>query len=265
MIRSIKMRLRVQLSFRIYFLSGITIIALAASQAFGDWHFSFLVTNPAFAASGVDETKVLVGNDVVPYKRIPTNAATPTYTEAMAASDYQLATIFGGPGAVAAANGFEPRSLGRPYPLYRGDLIDYDGRIRRGHLSYAMHLYGSVDGTGEGQVYVPSGFSTHSDTPTPTDAAVTFYYPRLGNFRDVTLAVFHVANFRLTYEGDRVCIGNIGGRGGSISSYRHSHLEFYRGDTGLPSAAVRETLRIDPAAVFGTSQSARTATARSRR
>jgi len=185
-------------------------------------------------------------------KRLPKNALTPAYTPAMAASDLMLAAIFGGPGAVAAAHSFEPVGLANQYPLYRGDLIGDDGKMRRGHLSYAMHLYGSANGTGDTELYVPSGFISHSSTPTPTDAAVTFYYPRLGNLTDVTLAVFHVANFRLSYEGGRVRIGNTGGRGGSIACYRHSHIEFYRGDTGLPSSASRPRLRIDPASVFET-------------
>lgn len=186
-------------------------------------------------------------------KRVPTNAVTPTYTEEMAASDLTLANIFGGPGAMAAANGFEPVGLGHQYPLYRGDLVGDDGVIRRGHLSYAMHLYGSSDGTSDLSLYVPAGFISHSAEPTPTDAAVAFFYPSLGNLTDVTLVVFHVANFSLTPEGERVRIGNIGGRGGSVSTYRHSHLEFYRGDTNLPSAAARARLRIDPATVFGKS------------
>ena len=183
-------------------------------------------------------------------KHMPSNAVTPAYTPAMAASDLTLAAIFGGPGAVAAAHGFEPEELASQYPLYRGDLIGDDGKMRRGHLSYAMHLYGSANGTGDTELYVPSGFISHSSTPTPTDAAITFYYPRLGNLTDVTLAVFHVANFRLSYEGQRVRIGSTGGRGGSIACYRHAHLEFYRGDTGLPSSASRPRLRIDPTTVF---------------
>jgi hypothetical protein len=183
-------------------------------------------------------------------KRIPTNAVKPIYTEAMAASDLALAAIFGGEGAMAAANGFEPAGLGSQYPLYRGDFVGDDGVVRRGHLSYAMHLYGSPDGTGEMGVYVPAGFTSHSEEPTPTDAAVSFYYPRLGNLDDVTLVVFHVANFHIAPEGDRIRIGDIGGRGGSVASYKHSHIEFYRGNTGLPSAAARTKLRIDPAVAF---------------
>ena len=186
-------------------------------------------------------------------KRVPTNAVTPTYTEEMAASDSNLASIFGGPGAMAAANSFEPPGLGHQYPLYRGDLVGDDGVVRRGHLSFAMHLYGSLDGTGDIGLYVPAGFTSHSAEPTPTDAALSFFYPRLGNLTDVTLVVFHVADFNLSLEGERVRIGNIGGRGGSVSTYKHSHLEFYRGDTGLPPAASRARLRIDPATVFGKS------------
>ena len=77
-----------------------------------------------------------------------------------------------------------------------------------------------------------------------------FYYPRLGNLTDVTLAVFHVSNFQINNEGERVRIGNIGSPGGSSALYRHSHIEFYRGNTGLPSLAERPSLRIDPASVF---------------
>lgn len=187
-------------------------------------------------------------------KHIPRNAITRAYTDEMVASDSLLATIFGGSGAIAAANGFEPGALASRYPLYRGDLISDDGRILRGHLSYAMHLYGSKDGTGETELYVPLGFISNSSEPTPTDAAVTFYYPKLGSLTDVTLAVFHVANFQLSHETGRVRIGNIGGRGGSISSYRHAHIEFYRGNTGLPSGAARVKLRIDPATVFASTK-----------
>src|ERR1044071_907424 len=128
------MRLRVQRCFRFYCLFVMTVIAVITTQVFGDLYGSFLVVNPAFAQSGAAKNKIYFASEVVPPKRMPNNAATPIYTEAMAASDAHLAPIFGGPGGVAAANGFEPRSLGRPYPIYRGDLIDDDGKIRRGHL-----------------------------------------------------------------------------------------------------------------------------------
>lgn len=184
-------------------------------------------------------------------KKMPRNALISVYTHEMAATDRLLAKIFGGPGAVAAANSFEPSGLSNQYPFYRGDILGDNGRILTGHLSHAMHLYGSFDGRGETSLYVPAGFTSHSGSPTPTDAAVTFFYPRLGNFSNVTLAVFHIANFAISQEGGRVRIGTVGGRGGSYAFYKHSHIEFYRGNTGLPSASARQTLRLDPAAIFG--------------
>lgn len=184
-------------------------------------------------------------------KKMPQNALIAAYTNEMAATDRLLAKIFGGPGAVAAANSFEPSGLSNQYPYYRGYIRGDNGRILPGHLSHAMHLYGSSDGRGQGSIYVPAGFTSHSATPTPTDAAVTFFYPRLGNFLNVTLAVFHVADFAISPEGGRVRIGTVGGRGGSYAFYKHSHVEFYRGNTGLPSASARQRLRIDPVAVFG--------------
>lgn len=183
-------------------------------------------------------------------KALPANAVVRQYTAEMAASDKTLAHIFGGPDAVAGANGFEPAGLAAAYPLYRGNIIGDDGIERRGHLSFAMHLYGSADGTGASPLYVPAGFTHCSGPPSPTDAAVTFYYPRLGNLTDVTLAVFHVADFQINDEGKRVRIGTLGGPGGSSASYKHSHIEFYRGNTGLPPLAARPGLRIDPTKVF---------------
>jgi len=184
-------------------------------------------------------------------KFLPANAVIREYTSEMAECDSFLAHVFGGPTAVAGANGFEPAGLSSSYPLYRGDTIGDDGKARRGHLSYAMHLYGTPDGRGESPLYVPAGFASHSAEPTPTDAAVTFYYPKLGNLTDVTLAVFHVSDFQITSEGDRVRIGNLGGPGGSSPLYKHSHIEFYKGNVGLPAAAARAALRINPASVFG--------------
>ncbi|HKP35486.1 MAG TPA: hypothetical protein VJT71_01410 [Pyrinomonadaceae bacterium] len=186
----------------------------------------------------------------VPAKVMPRNALIREYTTEMAASDVALARIFGESTAVVAANGFEPIGLAGSYPLYRGDIIGDDGRPRRGHLSWALHIYGSSDGTGDSRLYVPAGFTSHSGGPSPTDAVVTFYYPRLGNLTDVTLAVFHVANFQITFEGERVRIGNLGGPGGASPIYKHTHIEFYKGNTALPPAGARARLRIDPSTVF---------------
>jgi hypothetical protein len=245
----------------VYRLVPVFVLVAVAIAAFAEIEQSASVKKQTWAVGNA-----VVGNAVIhsrpaihvipagaePAKRIPPNALTPTYTQAMVDSDLKLAAIFGGPGAVAAANSFEPVGLASQYPLYRGDILGDDGQTHRGHLSYAMHLYGSVDGTVDTDVYVPNGFTSHSSGPTPTDAAVTFYYPRLGNLTDVTLVVFHVANFQLSFEDGRVRIGNTGGPGGSIACYRHSHMEFYRGDTGLPSGVLRAGLRIDPNSVFET-------------
>jgi hypothetical protein len=188
---------------------------------------------------------------LVSSKSVPDNALIPDYTSAMAESDNLLARIFGGPDSVAGGNGFEPFALGPSYPRYRGDVVGADGARRQGHLSYAIHLYGNPNGTGDSPLYVPAGFSYYT-FPSSADAVATFYYPRLGNFSDVTLAVFHVADFRITYEGNRIRIGNIGGPGGSSPSYKHSHIEFYRGRNIRPSPEARATLRIKPSTVFGT-------------
>ena len=183
-------------------------------------------------------------------KNVPGNALTLNYTEEMATSDYALARVFGGPAAVAAGNGFEPARLVGSYPFYRGDTLGDDGAIHRGHLSGSMHLYGNVDGTKESALYVPAGFTEHSARPSPTDAVVLFYYPGLGKLTDVTIAVFHVASFEMVTEGQRVRIGKIGGPGGSSPYYKHSHIEFYRGNCGLPKLDDRPRLRIDPSKVF---------------
>jgi hypothetical protein len=189
-------------------------------------------------------------NEFTGIKALPTNAVVRAYSPEMAASDKVLAQIFGGPTAVAAGNGFEPAGLAASYPLYRGDIIGDDGRLRRGHLSFAMHLYGNYDGTADSALYVPPGFTSYCGPPSPTDAVVTFYYPHLGNLTDVTLAVFHVANFQISKEEGRVRIGSLGGPGGASAYYKHTHIEFYRGNTGLPALAARPHLRIDPATVF---------------
>jgi len=183
-------------------------------------------------------------------KFLPSNALIHDYTAEMEQSDKLLAQIFGGPNAVVGANGFEPAGLAASYPLYRGDVMGDDGKVRRGHLSYAMHIYGSADGRGDSPLYVPTGFTSHSSEPSPTDAAVIFYYPRLGNLTDVTLAVFHVTDFQLTPEGERVRIGNLGGPGGSSALYKHSHIEFCRRYVRLPAAAARAELSIAPTTVI---------------
>jgi hypothetical protein len=241
----------IQFNYASYHVGSITqtwnvdSVAQTRTWAVGDKTERTVTAAPANYAHVVDVSSVVSSG-----KALPNNATVKNYSDEMAASDWLLASIFGGPNAIAAGNGYEPPGLSSQYPLYRGDQIGDDGRLLRGHLSYAMHLYGSADGTGESALYVPMGFTSHSGEPTSGDAVVTFYYPRLGNLTDVTVAVFHVADFQITYECGRVRIGNIGGRGGASPDYKHSHIEFYRGNVGLPSASARPPLRIDPATVF---------------
>ena len=74
-------------------------------------------------------------------------------------------------------------------------------------------------------------------TPTPTQAVVTFYYKQLGNVKDATLLLMHVKEFKPKQDGNRWRIGKIGGIGGTISDpqmpYLHSHFMLLRGDVGL--------------------------------
>ncbi len=182
-----------------------------------------------------------------PQKPVPNNAVTPNYTPEMAACDKKLAAIFGG---IAAGNGFEPPGLASKYPGYRGDVVGANGQTYPGHLTYSAHIYGSPDGTGTTDLYVPMG-GRRTSGPSPNDAVVTFFYSHLGNQNNVTLAMFHVGDFGTSGAGDRVRIGTIGGRGGGEDpSYVHSHVEIYKGNVKLPALKARAALRINPASVF---------------
>lgn len=187
------------------------------------------------------------------------------YTLEMEKCDAKIASILGGKNAVAAANGFDPDSLALievsnkdVYGYYRGDEI-LDGKTNLGHLSaYMMHLYGSTDGTRFGvdgktetDIYIPDGFEIMSNAdwnskkkrdalkqvPTPTQAAVTFYYKKLGNVEDATLLLMHVKNFNPKRDNNRWHIGKIGGVGGVSKTvgrnYMHSHFMLLKGDVGL--------------------------------
>lgn len=157
-------------------------------------------------------------------------------------SDKRLARMFGDSNAIAAGNGFELKGVqGGKASRYRGDYYDpLSGKVIDGHLSsYAMHLYGSEDGKRDTAIYIPSDYErprvANHQKPTATASVVTFFYKKLGNERNVTLAVFHVGKFNPIREGDRVRIGSTGGHGGDKPDYRHAHLEIYRGDVGLPT------------------------------
>ena len=133
------------------------------------------------------------------------------------------------------------------------------GKPNVGHLSaYIMHLYGSTDGTRFGtngktetDIYIPDGFEMISSanwdgktkknalkqTPTPTQAVVTFYYKQLGNMTNATLLLMHVKDFKPKQDENRWRIGKIGGFGSEImdinAPYLHSHFMLVKGDVGL--------------------------------
>lgn len=193
------------------------------------------------------------------------NEVSSFYSLEMEKCDVRIASILGGKNAIAAANGFEPDSLAivkatksGTYSYYRGDTLVNDKQTT-GHLSaYIMHLYGSTDGTRFGvdgkteiDIYIPDKFEMESSvdwdgkkkknvltqTPTPTQAVVTFYYKQLGNVKDATLLLMHVKDFKPKKAGNRWHIGKIGGKGGEVGDltnpYLHSHFMLVKGDVGL--------------------------------
>lgn len=125
--------------------------------------FVITVTNELWAAVGImlgeqrlrEEVEKLKTKEPIIVKQLQGQPlfVIPPYTEAMQACDKKLAEIFGGVGAVAAGNGFEPKG---------GKVPAYDGAFRgKGyadeHLYSRMHLYGSNDKTKVTDIYIPGG------------------------------------------------------------------------------------------------------------
>jgi hypothetical protein len=161
--------------------------------------------------------------------------------------ELMLAKMFGGPGAIAAGSGFEPYGFQGSWSMISGANRSFGMNAKTpGHLlGYSMHLYGSQVGVTDADIYIPDGFDLNSvKGPTEKDAVYTFYYPELMGQKNITIAVFHVANFGLRHEGNRWRIGTTGGPGGDTPFYRHSHLEVHRGK-GLPFGRnEKETLKL---------------------
>jgi hypothetical protein len=134
--------------------------------------------------------------------------------------DEKLKRIFGGKNAVAAGSGYEPSGLRGP-------------QARPGfqpHVYRTLHLYGNETATGVTEVYAPAGGSRpfSRESVAPGQGSYGINYAQLGNARNVTLVISHVANYtnpgRIT---SRTHIGNIGGPGGNSGGqypYIHSHL-----------------------------------------
>jgi len=169
----------------------------------------------------------------------PPQGQSRTYTSEMAACDQQLAQIFGGSGARASGNSFEPVGMPGRSGEYRGDYVGPHGELIKGHLQNMMHLYGSADGRIVTSAYVPAGFSTHYPNPRATDelkgGSVVFFYPKLGSFSNVSIVASHIATPGVRREGDRFRIGKIGGPGGDSSlvnhnaPYIHAHFTMLQG------------------------------------
>lgn len=135
------------------------------------------------------------------------------------ACDEKLKQIFSEKGAVAAGSGYEPPGVNR-------------GSDFRPHVYRTLHLYPSGNGTqpasGPVGLFAPAGggrpFSRESVAP--GDASYGIHYNQLGNARDVTIVLSHVADYTNPRGriSSRTQIGNIGGPGGAGQNYLHSHL-----------------------------------------
>jgi hypothetical protein len=169
------------------------------------------------------------------------------------ACDRAIARIFGDADMVAATSGYEP-TLGATAAIMSGlDRSEAVGPLANnwGHLfGYAGHLYatagGAISGNVRSALYIPPGF-TKQTAPSGKDAVSLFYYPKLGTYSDVTLAVYHVADFNVVKTtknaSGSVRIGRIAGPGGDGPDYLHSHVEVHRG-WGLPGLEGRNKTRI---------------------
>jgi hypothetical protein len=84
-------------------------------------------------------------------------------------------------------------------------------------------------GTANTDIYVPGNYRDQPTRPSPTAGVVLIYYPQLASLSNVTLAIYHVGNFGVTRDGDRVRIGTTGGPGGRSAGNLHAHFEIWNG------------------------------------
>jgi hypothetical protein len=104
------------------------------------------------------------------------------------------------------------------------------------HLYNFLHIYGSADGNGRTEVYVPPGGKYLGRFG--ANAAHKFFYETLNNQTNVTLFAVHIANFTGLRLGRKVeqnpgiplnalgsvQVGRSGGTGGEVRGYVHSHF-----------------------------------------
>ncbi len=183
------------------------------------------------------------------------------------------ASIFGGDGAVmrtaidinGSNHGYNPEATARAmaYDASRttprrmsssSDGLAFNPRFDEEHLYNFPHLSGNLAGTENTEIYGPGGFSGQTG-PSGDQDIYTFYYPRLGNLMDITIAIFHVADFGIQQSNPNAAgsirIGRTGGTGrdsgprsGRLGPNRHSHFELWNGGNGyLRAGGARDAAR----------------------
>ena len=171
--------------------------------------------------------------------------------------DQTVRDTFADDDAQAAASGFEPTGFPESAAWRNGQNRSRAGGPQPnqwGHLNgFSGHIYSSSPGANDTTLYVPGNFTSYT-APSGRDAVATFHYRQLGGHSNVTLAVFHVANFGIqrnnTNNAGSVRIGTSGGSGGDTVGYRHSHLELHRGRGLPPTMAGRNRTRLNFRRVF---------------
>lgn len=171
---------------------------------------------------------------------------TPTQQQRLSQEDCdkKIASIFGGPGAVAAT-AIEPSTLEHPAA----------GRDRSGHLanSGTFHLYTNAQGTDAAVgLYAPPGWVGRPVSGTvyqgPNDlnpGEVNYNYTRFNYRGGLSISFVHLSNQGVNRndrnEAGSIRIGNINGvgTGGEGAGYHHTHVNVYRNGR-----------RVDPGKVF---------------
>ena len=167
------------------------------------------------------------------------------------ASENAIAEMFGGPGAY-----FSNPNDGDPFDL----TIGISRNSPESRTDPHNHLYPSAnDPSGRGSFYVPDGGQLVGMSVIDSDGSgeqmlvPLIYFKKLGEMRDVTVAVFHLVNIDKSMSRDETGRRRLGdmdiGAGGGWS-YRstdvngksvrtlgvHAHLEIYRGRvTNVPA------------------------------
>jgi RHS repeat-associated protein len=172
--------------------------------------------------------------------------------------EQRLGKMFGDPGAVMRTTydfnggyrGRNPQAAAKFSRNERGDMGNkfFDSE----HLFNFPHLSGNLAGTATTNIYIPSNYVQGTITkPTKDDNIVTAYYKRFGTEKDVTLAIFHVADYGVRNVAGRLRIGTTGGLGGNSNGVNmHSHFELWRGRGYRPPGPSRDAARIPFTPVF---------------